>query len=103
MKAKIPVLLTAALLAVACGTTVSSLDEIESRLNRSKCRGNRENLVFVIQGLEYEMDTVFTTIPCDLLDDSLLVCSVDSSLYAMITDGNNRKIRCSFCNDDSSF
>jgi hypothetical protein len=103
MRTKIIILSIVALLVLACGTSVSSLDEIQDRLNRNKCRMNREDLVFAIQGLEYEMDTVFTSIPQDLLDDSLLICPADSSLYVMITDGDNRRIQCSFCGGDSSF
>jgi hypothetical protein len=103
MKTNTMILSAAALLALACATSISSFDEIQNRLNRNKCRINRESLVFAMQGLEYEMDTVFTSVPEDLLDDSLLVCPADSSLYVMITDGNNRKIQCSFCNEHSSF
>jgi hypothetical protein len=103
MKVKIPVLLTALLFTVACGTSISSLDEIENRLKRSKCRLNRENLVFAIEGLEYKMDTVFTDIPENLLNDSLQACPASGELYVMLVEGDNRRILCPVCQNESSF
>ena len=91
------------LLLAACGTTISSIDDIKARLNKNKCRINREELVFQMGELEYLQDTTFYEIPQLLLDDSLLVCPSNEEFYFMVVDGNDRSIGCPFLHGDSSF
>lgn len=86
------------LLAIAaCGTETSrppDLDMIRDRLNRNACSMVREELVFQIGELEFRNDTTYSAIPEELLPDSLLVCPVTSEALEIMTDGDDRSIRC---------
>ncbi len=93
----------AIVLLTACGTTISSIDDITARLNKNRCRINREELIFQIGEQEYLQDTTFYEIPQLLFDDSLLVCPSNEQFYFMVVDGNDRSIECPSIHGDSSF
>jgi len=92
------------LIIAACSTaTTSNIDDIQERLITNRCRITRQNLIFRINDLEYEMDTTFVEIPQSLIPDSLLVCPGTGSIYMLETDGNDRTIICSAGHGVSSF
>lgn len=91
------------LLSASCGTSTSSIDKIQERLNENACRINREELIFQIQELEYRQDTTFKEIPQSFLNDSLLLCPATDQPYLMIVNGNDRMIRCPSGHGESSF
>ncbi|MEA3266055.1 MAG: hypothetical protein U9P42_03830, partial [Candidatus Fermentibacteria bacterium] len=88
----------------ACSTvTTSNIDDIQDRLIKNKCRITRQNLIFRINDLEYDMDTTFVEIPQSLIPDSLLVCPGTDSVYILETDGNDRTIICPAGHGATSF
>ncbi|MCK5131978.1 MAG: hypothetical protein KAR40_07490 [Candidatus Sabulitectum sp.] len=93
----------AVLLFAACGTSISNIDKIQARLNKNKCRINREELIYSMQDLEYRQDTTFTEIPQTLIDDSLLVCPATNQFYLLVVDGNDRTVICPGGHGESSF
>lgn len=88
---------------IACGTTTSNIDRIQERVDKNKCRMNREDLIFHIQDLEYFHDTTYIEIPQALLDDSLLFCPATGELYLLEVDGDDRMFICPAGHGDSSF
>ncbi len=87
----------------SCGTSTSSINEIEKRLIENSCRINREELIFQIHSIEYVQDTTFSEIPESLLPDSLLFCPSTGLNFILLVDGGNRKIECPSNHGDSSF
>lgn len=90
------------LLIAACGTSTSNIDEITRRINYNNCRLNREELIFQIRELEYNMDTTFTVLSPGLFSDSVLVCPVSGEPYTFVVDGGNRSIECPSGHGESS-
>ncbi|MCK5785217.1 MAG: hypothetical protein KAH54_01520 [Candidatus Sabulitectum sp.] len=86
-----------------CGSSTSTIDQITGRVNRNKCRINRECLIIQIEDLEYHMDTTFAGIPLDLLADSLVACPESLQPYTLSADGNDRMITCPSGHGESSF
>ncbi len=90
------------LFSMACGTTTSNIDRIQERVDKNKCRMNREDLIYHIQDLEYLHDTTYIEIPQALVDDSLLSCPATGELYLLEADGDDRMIICPTGHGDSS-
>lgn len=77
----------------ACGTNTSNMEQIQQQIQKNGCELNRQALIYKIQDLEYNNDTVYTSLPCELLPDSLCVCPTDGSFYLLL-DSDERVIQC---------
>ena len=103
MKSKLILSISAILLVAACGTKTFDIDMVRDRLNKNKCKINREDLIFQVSELEYLRDTTFTAVPTSLLEDSVCVCPATTQPYLLVFDGNDRTIACPVGHGESSF